>query len=152
MNKSPLGVVALVGLVLAFAAGGCSDGGRTGGTGGAAGTSSGGGAGGGGGGTTGGGGGGTTGGGGTGGGGSALAQAVASCNAWCDAYAAATCADPLYSNAAECKSTECSPDGAASAACLAAIKALYDCSRTQANICADNGCVSQAAAAISACL
>ena len=79
-------------------------------------------------------------------------QAVASCNAWCDAYAAATCADPLYGSAGECKATECSPTGTESAACLAAIKALYDCSRVQANICADNGCVSQAGAAVSACL
>ena len=142
MNKSQLGLIGLFSLVLVFAAGGCSDGGRTGGMGGAGGTSSGGGTGG---------GGGTTGGGGTGGGG-ALAEAVASCNAWCDAYVAATCADPLYTSAAACKSTECSPDGTESAACIAAIKALYDCSRTQANICADNGCVSQAGAAISACL
>jgi hypothetical protein len=139
MKTSQLGLVGLFSLVLVLAAGGCDDSGRTGGTGGAAGTSSGG-------------GGGTTGSGGTGGGGSALAAAVASCNAWCDAYAAATCADPLYGTAAECKSTECSATGSESAACLAAIKALYDCSRTQANICADNGCVSQAGAAISACL
>lgn len=142
MNKS---LVGLVGLVLLVAASGCSsNGGGTdggaGGTGGRAGS----------GGMAG--GGGTTGGGGTGGGGSALAAAVASCNAWCDAYVAAACADPLYTNAADCKSTECSPDGTESAACIAAIKALYDCSRVQASICADNGCISQAAAAVSACL
>ena len=159
MTKSRVGLVGLLGLVLVFAAGGCSSngggadgGGGTGGGGGMAGAGGGGTGGGGMAGASGGGtGGGGTGGGGTGGGGSAMAQAVASCNAWCDAYAAASCADPLYPTASECKATECVPTGAPSAACLAAIKTLYDCSRTQANICADNGCVSQASAAFTAC-
>jgi len=78
------------------------------------------------------------------------ADAVASCNAWCDAYIAAACADPLYTSAADCKTTECSPE-TASAACYAAVKALYDCEKTQADICGDTGCTNQVGAAISAC-
>jgi hypothetical protein len=81
-----------------------------------------------------------------------VAQAKASCDAWCDAYIAATCTDPFYTDAATCKTTECTPDGTETAACISAIKTLYDCSKAQADICADNGCVSQATAAASACL
>ncbi len=88
--------------------------------------------------------------GGSSGGGATLAEATASCNAWCDAYIAEACADPLYTTADECKTTECSPE-TASASCYAAVKALYDCEKTQADICGDTGCTSQVGAAISAC-
>jgi hypothetical protein len=81
-----------------------------------------------------------------------VAQAKASCDAWCDAYVAATCADPLHTDAATCKTTQCTPDGTETPACLSAIKALWDCSKAQADICAGDGCVSQTTASASACM
>ena len=83
--------------------------------------------------------------------GGTLADATASCNAWCDAYGAAACPTPLYVDAAECKSMECTSTGTETAACYAAVKTLYDCLKAQADICSDTGCASQAAAAINAC-
>jgi hypothetical protein len=79
-----------------------------------------------------------------------LAEATASCNAYCDAYIAAACTDSLYTSADECKTTECAPE-TGSASCYAAVKAFYDCEKTQADICGDTGCTNQLGAAISAC-
>ena len=44
------------------------------------------------------------------GGGGNSSAALASCNAYCDAYIAKACADAFYTTAAECKTTECVDD------------------------------------------
>jgi hypothetical protein len=75
----------------------------------------------------------------------------ASCNTYCDAYIAKACTDPIYASAAECKSSECVDTSAGSSGCNASIKAYYDCRATQADLCADDGCDTQAAAILSAC-
>ena len=85
-------------------------------------------------------------------GGSNANPAIASCNAYCDAYIAAACPTPTYSSASECKSSECgSIPTTATAACYAAVKTFYDCERTQADICGDTGCVNQFTALLGAC-
>jgi hypothetical protein len=66
--------------------------------------------------------------------------AIAACNAWCDALAARSCADPLYDTAADCKEAECSGIGFEPALCFATTKAYYDCRAAQADVCADTGC------------
>jgi hypothetical protein len=72
--------------------------------------------------------------------------AIAACNAWCDALAARSCADPLYDTAADCKESECAGLGAEPARCFATTKAYYDCRAAQADICADTGCAAEGAA------
>ena len=69
---------------------------------------------------------------------------IASCNAWCDALAVRSCADPLYDTAADCKESECAGLGAEPAGCLATTKVYYDCRAAQADICADTGCAAEA--------
>jgi len=77
--------------------------------------------------------------------------ALASCNAYCDAYIAKACASPIYASAAECKTNECVDTSAASSGCNGSIKTYYDCRATQADLCADDGCNTQAAAILTAC-
>ena len=85
------------------------------------------------------------------GGGGNAAAALASCNSYCDAYIAKACTSAFYATAAECKTMECEDTSAAPANCNAALKTYYDCRQTQADLCADDGCNSQAAALLSAC-
>lgn len=82
---------------------------------------------------------------------STAAAALESCNAYCDAYIARACSPSFYAAADECKSTKCLDTSAGSAGCNAALRTYYDCQQSQADICADDGCSSQAAAIISAC-
>ena len=82
---------------------------------------------------------------------SSAAAALASCNTYCDAYIAQACSPAFYAAADECKSTKCQDTSAGSASCNAALKAYYDCQQSQPDICADDGCSSQAAAIIGAC-
>lgn len=84
-------------------------------------------------------------------GGGGGAAALASCNSYCDAYIAKACATPIYTTAAECKTDECDGISAVPANCGAALKTYYDCRATQADLCADDGCDSQAAAFVTAC-
>ena len=56
----------------------------------------------------------------------------ASCNAYCDAKVAASCAD-----AADCKADECTDLDKATGACDTAMKAYYDCLKAQSNVCSD---------------
>jgi hypothetical protein len=84
-------------------------------------------------------------------GGSNSSAALASCNAYCDAYIAKACADPIFTSLADCKSSECVDTSAASAGCNNTVKAYYDCRTTQADLCADDGCNTQATAILSAC-
>jgi len=77
--------------------------------------------------------------------------AIASCNAYCDSYISAACASPIYTTAAECKSGECTIPSGVKQGCADATKTYYDCRKTQADICADNGCDTQAAALLPAC-
>src|SRR5947208_834858 len=44
--------------------------------------------------------------GGDGGGGSTAADALTACNSYCDTYAAATCADPIYTSVDDCRRRE----------------------------------------------
>ena len=75
-----------------------------------------------------------------------------SCNAYCDAYIAKACADPIFTSAADCKTNECGGLSAAPAgACQNALKVWYDCRTTEADICMDNGCDSQNTAWLAAC-
>ena len=85
------------------------------------------------------------------GGGGNAAAALSSCNSYCDAYIAKACAQAFYTTAAECKTTECVDTSAASANCNNTIKTYYDCRQTQADLCEDAGCDTQAAAILSAC-
>ena len=98
MKNSLLGLVALVGLVSAFGAGGCSSG-------------------------------------------PSAAEVTASCGAYCDMYAAAACEIPIYTDAAACKADECQDTSSLSDDCRQAFKDFYECQRTQADICADDGCL-----------
>jgi hypothetical protein len=78
-------------------------------------------------------------------------EVSASCNAYCDAYGAAACADPIYTDAAECKSTECVDTSSGSEGCRTAVKNYYDCEKSQADICADTGCGNQALSILTSC-
>ena len=61
------------------------------------------------------------------------AAALASCNAFCEAYLAAACAD--YSTLDECKSIECSDLPRQPLGCQTQIKVYYDCRQDQADVC-----------------
>jgi len=62
------------------------------------------------------------------------AAALASCNAFCDAYfTAAGCPD--YDSLEECKSIECSDLPVQPVGCQTQVKTYYDCRQTQADIC-----------------
>jgi hypothetical protein len=78
-----------------------------------------------------------------GGGGDNAGPTIASCNAWCDALAAKSCASPLYDTADECKASECTGLCAEPARCLTTTKAYYDCRAAQADLCADTGCTAE---------
>lgn len=71
---------------------------------------------------------------------------LTACNAYCDAYITKACADPTYSSAAECKTSECGQLSKAPSSCQGAIKIYYDCEKAQANLCDDTGCSTQFAA------
>ena len=81
------------------------------------------------------------------------AATLTSCNAYCDMYGAAACgASGLFTDAADCKTSECQPiPAAAPSGCQSALKTYYDCRKTQADICADDGCDAQATAFFTAC-
>lgn len=73
--------------------------------------------------------------------------AIASCNAYCDMFGAAACPAPaLYASAADCKTNNCTPLSSSPAGCQTALVTFYDCEKTQADICADDGCDTQFAA------
>jgi hypothetical protein len=90
-------------------------------------------------------------GGGGGGGNVTYAEAVASCNAYCDALFAA-CTATFYPTVEVCKTNECSGSTSASAACYAAAKTYWDCRKVQPTICTELGCDSQRDPAIAACM
>ena len=71
------------------------------------------------------------------------AEALASCNAYCDALTTKACSPPLYATAAECKMTTCDQAAMAPAGCHAAVKTYFDCEATQPDLCADTGCSAQ---------
>ena len=83
-----------------------------------------------------------------GGGGVTAADALAACNSYCDIYAAAACADPIYTSADDCKSSDCTDLSQAPAGCRDEIKAYYDCRKalTGAALCDDTGCTAELAA------
>jgi len=83
--------------------------------------------------------------------GSNSSAALASCNAYCEAYIAKACVDPMFTSLADCKSSECVNTSAASSGCNNAVKAYYDCRATQADLCADDGCDTQGTAIFTAC-
>jgi len=69
-----------------------------------------------------------------------------SCDAYCIAYIAASCADPMFTSMTDCGTSECDPLSAVPAGCQTAVKAYYDCRKAEADICNDVGCDSQFAA------
>jgi len=76
-----------------------------------------------------------------------LGATVAACNAYCDAYLAASCPSSNYASTDECKSIECTPHlSMAPTSCLPPFKTYYECERTQTDLCGDTGCVNQLAA------
>jgi hypothetical protein len=83
-----------------------------------------------------------------GGGGVSAADALAACNSYCDTYGAATCADPIYTSADECKSSDCTDLSQAPAGCSDEIKKYYDCRKalTGDALCDDTGCTTEVAA------
>ena len=88
--------------------------------------------------------------GGGGGGGATYAEALASCNAYCDALFAA-CPTTFYPTIEVCKTTECSGSMSEPAACYTAGKTMWDCRKVNANICTELGCDSEFNAAVAAC-
>lgn len=66
------------------------------------------------------------------------AAAVAACNSYCDAIA--SCPEPDYTDAAECKEYECSMLDQAPAACADTFKAYYDCVLAKSDVCDETGC------------
>ena len=66
------------------------------------------------------------------------AASQASCNAYCDAYLAATCPD--YPTVEECKATECDDIPVQPAICQTKLKTYYDCQKAQADICGFDEC------------
>ena len=85
------------------------------------------------------------------GGGGSSSETQASCNAYCTTYIAAACPSSIYTSTDDCNTNECAPTTGAPAKCQTALKAYYDCRKTQADICADTGCSQQALAFLSAC-
>jgi hypothetical protein len=61
------------------------------------------------------------------------AAALASCNAFCEAYLTAHCAD--YPTLEDCKTIECSDLPRQPIGCQTQIKLYYDCRQAQADIC-----------------
>jgi hypothetical protein len=61
------------------------------------------------------------------------AAALASCNAFCDAYLTAGCKD--YDSLEECKAIECSDLPAQPRGCQTQVTIYYDCRQAQADIC-----------------
>jgi hypothetical protein len=59
------------------------------------------------------------------------AAALASCNAYCDAAIAKSCAD-----SADCKSFECEGTDMATGPCATEFKRYYDCMKAAADVCA----------------
>lgn len=67
------------------------------------------------------------------------APAVASCNAYCDAYLAAACSAPNYTSGGMCKEFECGTIATSPATCVDEFKAYYDCVKvlTAADLCCE---------------
>lgn len=63
------------------------------------------------------------------------AAALASCNAFCDAYVPAGCTD--YDSLEDCKSIECSDLPVQPVGCQTQVKTYYDCRQTQLDICSN---------------
>lgn len=65
--------------------------------------------------------------------------AIASCNAYCDAYVAAACTPATYASAEACKGYECGDIATSPSACVGAFKAYYDCASALAkeDLCCD---------------
>jgi hypothetical protein len=71
------------------------------------------------------------------------ATAVASCNTYCAALLAKHCPLPVYDSVDECKAAECANLGAAPAKCQGPLDTYYACEASQADLCADDGCLPQ---------
>ena len=67
------------------------------------------------------------------------AATQASCSAFCTKYVAAAC--PQYASVGACQNSECGHAAAAPASCQTAIKAYYDCRKSEADICGSTACV-----------
>ena len=76
------------------------------------------------------------------------AAAKASCDAYCQAYIAKACPDPLYTTLDACKMAECFHLPEAPGICQTKIKTYYDCQTAQADICGDMGCAAQFSAVL----
>jgi hypothetical protein len=78
------------------------------------------------------------------------AAAVASCNAYCDAYVAAACTPPNYTSADDCKLAECHHLPSAPGICQTKIKTYYDCGKAlgPTDICSDTPCADEFSAVL----
>ena len=67
------------------------------------------------------------------------APAVASCDAYCDAYLAAACSTSNYTSVAMCKQFECGTIATSPSTCVDEFKAYYDCLKvlTAADLCCE---------------
>ena len=72
---------------------------------------------------------------------------MASCTAYCTAYIAKACADPMYTSLTDCTTNDCAVILAIPDRCQAKMQAYYDCRKGQADLCGDSGCSSQLTAA-----
>ena len=77
--------------------------------------------------------------------------ALASCNAYCDAYVAAMCTPPNYMTDADCRMAECHHLAEAPGICVTKIKTYYDCAKAlgPADICGDTACAEEFSAVLS---
>jgi len=66
-----------------------------------------------------------------------------SCRAYCTAVIAKNCPLPIYGTVDECQAAECGNLASAPAECQGPLKTYYDCERSQADLCADDGCTAQ---------
>jgi hypothetical protein len=78
-----------------------------------------------------------------GGGGGTVAATTASCNAYCTAYIAKACTDPMYTSAAECMTEDCGVIAGVPDRCQGKLQAYYDCRKGQADLCGDTACGSE---------
>jgi hypothetical protein len=71
---------------------------------------------------------------------SGAAATLTSCNAYCEAYAAAMCVNPFHADVDACKFTECDDTPWQPSGCQDEAKAYFDCRQAQTDLCGDDGC------------
>jgi hypothetical protein len=76
-----------------------------------------------------------------------LEATKAACTAYCAAFIAKNCPDPMYTSMADCEDSDCSAVSDVPAKCQGKMQAYYDCRKGQADLCGDTGCGAELTAA-----